>query len=288
MRSIVRSIVAAAAATTVLTAASLAAAQGWGAPQGPQQPAPSAQPQQPAPFGGMQAGGLAPPPPSSAPPGQAAPGSSTPTAQELDKAKEEDSGRGIEWVYLNVEGGFEQVGLQTFNVDKQNFTAGFVPTSASGSVVGAGLGLRLLFLTLGGRGRIGFFKAWQLFSAGGELGIHIPIGNFEPRIDLGGGYVGLGKVGLDLADASVNIRGFYGRVGGGLDYYVTPVFSVGAAVSWEFMGLTRPGVSTDQVAKIKASLAASDPKQAQADALALDGTSYGSALAITGVLGLHF
>lgn len=264
---------------TVLAAVAVAApaAAQWGAPAQPGAPPP--------PAGTLQAGGLAPPGPMP-PPAAPAPSQSA-TEQELDKAKEKDSGRGLEWVYLNVEGGFEQVGLQTFNVDKQNFSAGVFETSASGGVLGAGLGVRLLFLTLGGRTRLGLFKSWQLFSAGGELGFHIPLGNFEPRIELGGGYVGLGNVSQNLADTSVSIRGFYARVGGGLDYYITPVFSVGGAVSWELMGLTRPGVSVDQVAKIKAN-AASDPAKAQADALALDGTSYGSALAITGVLGLHF
>lgn len=265
---------------TVLSAVAIAApavAQ-WGAPAQPGAPPP--------PAGTLQTGGLAPPGPMTS---SAAPApSQSATEQELDTAKEKDSGRGLEWVYLNVEGGFEQVGLQTFNVDKQSFSAGFFETSASGGVLGAGLGVRLLFLTLGGRTRLGLFKSWQLFSAGGELGVHIPLGNFEPRLELGGGYVGLGNVSPNLADTSVSIRGFYARVGGGLDYYITPVFSVGGAVSWELMGLTRPGVSVDQVDKIKASVAASDPKAAQADALALDGTSYGSALAITGVLGLHF
>jgi hypothetical protein len=287
-----RLVASVAAALFGLCFASPSGAQGWGAPQ-PQQPPPPQQPAQPSPYGGMQAGGLAPPAPMGATPqpsatAQTPPPGETPTTKELEEAKAKDSGRGIEWVYLNVEGGFEQVGLQTFNVDAQNFSAGFFPTSASGGVVGAGLGLRLLFLTLGGRGRLGFFNAWNLFSAGGELGIHIPLGNFEPHIDLGGGYVGLGKVTTNLTDTTVNVRGYYARVGGGLDYYITPVFSVGAAASWEFMGLTRPGVSLDQVNKIKGSLSASDPQQAKADALALDGTSYGSALAITGVLGLHF
>lgn len=265
------------AVLSAVAVAAPAAAQ-WGAPA---QPGAS-----PPPAGTLQAGGLAPPGPMTPP--AAPPPSESATEQQLEKSKEQDSGRGLEWVYLNAEGGFEQVGLQTFNVDKQNFSAGFFDTSASGGVLGAGLGVRLLFLTLGGRARLGLFKSWQLFSAGGELGIHIPLGNFEPRVELGGGYVGLGNVSSNIADTSVSIRGFYARVGGGLDYYITPVFSVGGAVSWELMGLTRPGVSVDQVAKIKASVAASDPKAAQADALALDGTSYGSALAITGVLGLHF
>jgi hypothetical protein len=211
--------------------------------------------------------------------------SESPTAQELDKAKEKDSGRGLEWVYLNVEGGFEHVGLQTFSVNTQNFSAGLFETSASGGMVGAGLGLRLLFITLGARGRIGLFNAFQMFSAGGELGLHIPIGNLEPRIDLGAGYVGLGALSTNVADTAVSVRGYYARVGGGLDYYITPVFSVGASVSWELLGLTRPGVD---ISTVQAGLTSNDPRRQAAAALQADGTAYGSALALSGVLGLHF
>jgi hypothetical protein len=234
----------------------------------------------------MQAGGLAPPAPMSTPPG--APGAS-PTEQQLDKAKEEDSGRGLTWVWLDVQGGFEHVGLQTFNVDEQNFTAGFVPTTANGGVVAPGLGLRLLFLTIGARGRLGFFDSWQLFSVGPELGLHFPLGNFEPHIDLSGGYTALGSFqgAVTGANDAISIRGFFARIGGGLDYYVTPAVSLGASVSWELLGLTRPGVDAGTISSIQAS-STSDPAKARAQALSVEGTSYGSALAITAGVGLHF
>lgn len=255
-------------------------------------PPAGAQPVQPAsPYDpSMQAGGLAPPPPmdmsrvntpSSAP--------SRTTEEELDQAKEKDSGRGLTFVWLNAEGGFEHVGLRTLNVDEENFTAGFIESSASGWMLGAGVGARLLFLTIGARGRVGFFSSWQLFSVGGEVGLRFPFGNLEPHVDLGGGYVALGSVrgALNGADDAVSIRGFYVRAGGGLDYFVTPAFSIGANASAEIMGLTRPGLSPDRVAAIKSD-PNYDPERVRADALALEGTSYGTAIAVTGVLGLHF
>lgn len=276
------------------TAAPTTSAQPAPAPA-PTTGAPSGQPAappsgQPSPYDpSMQAGGLAPPPPmNGTPPAQTPPGE---TEQRLDQAKQKDSGRGLDWVWINVEGGFEHVGLQTFNVDEQKFSAGFITTTQSGPVIGAGAGVQLLFLQLGARARVGFFSEWQLFSVGGEVGFHIPIGNLEPHFELGFGYTGLGSFAgaIQGANDAINIRGFYGRVGGGLDYFVTPVFSVGADFGWELLGLTRPGVSTADLNRIQGDPKyQQNPDQARLDALKAEGTSYGSALAITAVLGLHF
>ena len=246
-------------------------------------PAAAANPYDPS----MQAGGLAPPPPmQEPPPGPAQPAS--PTVQQLEEAKEEDSERGLEFFYFNVEGGFQHVGLTTFSVNEEELTAGLIASSSSGGMVGAGLGLRLFFLTLGARARAGFFSDWQLFSLGGELGIRIPLGRVEPHFDFGFGYAGLGSVTSAIQGAAdaVDISGYYGRVGGGLDVYITPVISIGANASFEMLGLTRPGVSPDEIGNIQ-SANGGNLDQARQDALRLDGTSYGSSLAITGVIGLH-
>jgi hypothetical protein len=238
----------------------------------------------------MQAGGLAPPPPMTQPPPQTPPQGNT--EQELDKAKEKDSERGLKWVWLNVGGGYQHVGLQTFSIDVENFTAGFIPSSADGGVVSAGLGARLLFLTIGARGRVGLFSAWQVFSIGGELGFRFPLGRIEPYIDLGAGYTALGSfkdaTSLKQVTDAISIRGLDARAGGGLDFFVTPVFSIGAAVSWEFLALTRPGVDPTQITQIKANPDLSDLQKKQADLLALEGSSYGSAFSAMGMLGLHF
>jgi hypothetical protein len=252
-----------------------------GAP--PAQPTPPPNPYDPS----MQAGGLAPPPPMEGPAPGPAPAPSA-TTKELDEAKEKDSERGLEFFYFNVEGGFEHVGLTTFNVDEDKLTAGLIATSSSGGVVGAGLGLRLIFLTLGARARAGFFSDWQLFSVGGELGIHIPLGNFDPHFDFGFGYAGLGSLTSAVSGASdaISIRGFYARAGGGLDYYVTPAISLGLNASWELLGLTRPGLSLTEAQRIQNDPAA-DPQKTKDTLLQADGTSYGAAIAITGVVGLH-
>lgn len=273
------------------TASTAAAQQGQPAPgitpYGAASP-PGAAPAPPNPYDpSMQAGGLAPPPPMTLEPEPVPPDGGT--ARRLDEAKKEDSGRGLEIVWLNVEGGYENVGLQTFNIDEDELTAGFISSAANGGVLGAGVGVRLLYFTLGARGRVGLFDDWQLFSAGGEVGMHLPLGRLDPHVALGFGYAGLGsfKSAVRGAADAIAIRGFYGRISGGLDVYLSPVFSLGASASWELLALTRPGLTSAQLDRIR-SEAAATPQQAKADLLAAEGSSVGSALALTAVAGLHF
>jgi len=270
-------------AAGVLAAALASSAAG---PALAQQPAPSQpQPQPPPPPAydpNMQAGGLAPPPPmGTAPATQPPPPAAPSTEQRLDQAREKDSGRGVDFLYADIEGGFEHVGLKTFSSDEESLTAGFAGTTGSGPVIGASLALQLLFVTIGPRVRVGFFPDWQLFSAGGEVGIRIPVGNLEPHLALGAGYTALGS--FETVE-EIDVRGFYARAGGGLDYYVTPALSLGAAASWELLGLTRPELGPDDIARIRNEQGAD---QTRAELLAAEGTSYGSALAITAVVGLH-
>ncbi len=243
-------------------------------------------PGQPSPYGGMQSGGLAPPPPMAE--GQA----HSDTERELDEAKKRDAKLGLSWFWIDASGGFEHVGLSTFSSDAALNAAvkggtPLVPTDASGGVISAGLGLRLVFLTIGARANLGFFSPWQLFTLGGEVGLHFPLGKIEPHFDLGAGYAGIGNVGGVLSDApgAISIRGFYVRSGFGLDYYLAKHFSIGINGSFELLGLTRPGVDASTLQTLEAH---NDINKTEAAALSLDGSSYGSAFAFTGVAALHF
>jgi hypothetical protein len=281
----IRFLLSSSVALAIVAAATIAAAQ-W--------PAPSAQPAQygaqqqpaPSPWGAMQAGGLAPPPPMPSAP----PTGTSPTEQRLDLAKKQDSKRGLEWIWADVGGGYEHLGLRTFNPKNETFAAGFVDTTANGGMLSGGLGARLLFFTLGARGRIAFFSPYNRLSLGPEIGFHFSVGNLEPHVDLGFGWTGLGSFnGAVAGDAGAMImHGVYARVGGGVDYYLTPVFSVGLVGSVELVHLARDAVSSAQIAAIKAlpNLTAAD--RDRADLLGAAVTSNGGAFAATGQLGLHF
>lgn len=216
------------------------------------------------------------------------------TAKDLDKSQKKDSKRGLEWLYVDVQGGAQIVGLRTFNLD-ENFSADFIKTETQGFVMGAGVGLRLVFLTFGARARVGFFDSWDLFSIGGEMGLRLPFGNLEPHFELGGGYTALGSFESSLKSGAVqsaldktDIAGFYVRAGGGVDYYLTPTFSLGALASFEVLGLTRPGLDPSKIADIKADSSLTDVQKRKADLLAFEGTSYGAAGTAMAVVGIHF
>ena len=122
---------------------------------------------------------------------RAAPRTATQTEAELDRADKEDSGRGLEFAWLNAELGPQYVGLQALKAD--NLVDGtLVESKGVGMGYGAGLGVRLLAFTFGARFRFGNFSDWQLWTLGAEAGMHIPLGRLEPYFSFGAGYASLG------------------------------------------------------------------------------------------------
>ncbi len=224
-----------------------------------------------------------PPMPVASPPSPA----SLRTMRELDAARAEDSGRKLEWVWIDARGGFEQLGMQTFK-GGDGFVGNLVKTSSSGGNVSAALGARLLFLTLLLRGSIGVFDSGQLYRLGPEVGFHVPLGNVEPHVSVGAGYAAVGGLKDEVGGAAASLlalRGGYGRVGVGVDYFVAPVFSIGLAVSAELLGLVRPALTPDEVTVLTSKLPAGN---ASVTDLATSGSGIGGTLAVTAVAGLHF
>jgi hypothetical protein len=260
-----------------------------------------AQATQPDPYGnsstsGLQAGGLAPPGVGNTTSSASYDPNAASTEQKLREADEKDSGRGLEFFWLNAEAGYQVVGLQTFS--KNNLVdPGFTSTHQGGAVFGAGLGVRLLFLTIGPRFRLGNFSAWQMWSADLEAGLHLPLGRVEPYFTGGFGYTSIGSfdaknTSVDLKGAGVNIHGWNARLGFGLDVYVTNVVTIGANVTGDGLFLKR--VKRDAAPQIpcanpSACTAAEQDAQQKLDAVYKnDGTSVGGAFTATGVVGLHF
>lgn len=210
----------------------------------------------------------------------------TPTERELAEADEEDSGRGLEFFWLNGEVGFTQVSLQSLKTDDLVPTG--VESKSVGPVYGAGVGFRLVFLTLGGRFRIATLDIGDLWTLNGELGIRIPLGSLEPYITLGGGFASLGSFDKGNISTSnlnrddVEITGGNVRVGFGLDYYLTSVFSIGANFTGEMLFLTRPSLIDSPPTQV------TNEQEAQEAALAADGSSIGTQVGLTAVIGLHF
>ncbi len=224
--------------------------------------------------------GLTPPPAIEVEPPPAAPNQ---TEAELARADRQDAGRGLEFVWLNVEGGVEHLGLQTFR-EKRLVDSEAIKSVQTGPVFGAGAGLRLLFLTAGARFRLASFSAWQLWTLNAEFGWRVPLGSLEPYFTFGGGYASLG--GFDsgrlaeagIASGGLRARGFNVRGGAGLDYYLGQTLSLGANLSGEFLFLSR--------SKASSQAAASNPELAAL--YAQSGSGIGGGVTLSAVFGVHF
>jgi hypothetical protein len=243
------------------------------------------------PYGGspssLSAGGLMPPGSANSPSSGYDPRQqNAATEQSLATADDKDSKRRLEFVWVNGEAGFQYLSLNTFHannlVDSQ-----FVKSSQGGALYGLGAGLRLVFLTLGARFRLGDFSAWQLWTLDAEAGLHMPVGRVEPYFNFAAGYASLGAFGgansaVDLQKAGVNIYGWNARLGFGTDIYITRAISVGALLTGEMLYLKRSK-------HLQISNPNLDPTTLQKvnQVYANDGSSVGGAMTLTGVLGFH-
>jgi len=194
--------------------------------------------------------------------------------RSLDEADEKDAGRGLQFVWLEAEFAGSHVAVASLR--NRNLVA--EKWSGAGLTLGAGLGVRVLYFTLGARVRNTFLPdSAQLLSVLGELGLRVPYGALEPYVLLAVGYAGLNGLKGEAVGASVDsieAGGSQVRLALGLDYYFSHTFSLGARASTEALFLGRD-VGAQECGAETCSL----PER---------GTSTGTALGLGMTLGLHF
>ena len=196
-------------------------------------------------------------------------------------------------VWFDVEAGVSSVNLNTFSTNFDQFSVGFIPQSGIGPSVGGAAGFRIVFLTLGARGRAARFSGsgpvqeWSMASIDAEVGLRVPLRRLEPHLTLASGYTTFGGFGdaVQGVQQGLRVNGVNARLGLGLDYFVSRYVSVGGLASGELLMLTRPGVPVREVAAL--------PTSSTLDAAAIrflqaQGSSYGTALALTRGLKAHF
>lgn len=232
-----------------------------GSPTHPGQQPPAAEPS-------LEAGGLR-------PPGefQEEETTSSDIERDLARADEEDAGRGLNFVWLNGDIGYQYADLTV--LDEDNLLPG-LETTQGGLVFGGGAGVRILYFTFGARFHYGAFDDWDLWSVLGEAGFRIPVGNLEPYVNIGAGYVSLASFDRGerqplVGDGSLAVRGVDVRLSGGFDYYFSDAFSLGPQVALDLLVLSRPAV-----------------EGAPTPAYTQDGSSVGVSLQGTLVVGVHF
>jgi hypothetical protein len=212
---------------------------------------------------------------------------SPPPAADVDSGSRGFS-HGLQFVYFNVETGFETVGLR--NLNTSNLLPETVDTTASGPFFGVGGGVQIVFLTVGPRFRTASFDAWSVWTLDLEAKIHLPLGRVEPYFIFAGGYANLDPKNIE----GVSIHGYNARLGIGLDVFATKNVTIGASGTGEVLGMSRSGnnLTTSPQAQAAACNALADPVQKQQcakDALyAADGSGVGIAGTFALVAGLHF
>lgn len=158
------------------------------------------------------------------------------TQQTLNQSESEDSGRGLEFFYLNGGVNATYVGMDTFS----NSQLGVNSTKHLGPAFDLGLGLRLLIITIGPRVRFSPLSAFNLWQIDGEAAIHVPIGALDIWVGAHGGYALAGALN---APNDTTVHGLDLGADFGIDYYLTKNFSIGADASGGFFFLKRPSIS---------------------------------------------
>ncbi len=238
--------------------------------------------------------GPAPPPPMN-PSAPGAPGnpSATPadeqaTRAQLDHAEAEDTGRKFEIFWLRGELGGSYINMTQLSND----TLQIEKASAGGPMFAFAAGVRFVVLVMGARLRHNALSSFNMWQLNGEVGVKLPIRDFDFSLTGHGGYSFVGRLGdAGVATSSsvptttdkVEIRGFNLGIEAALDYYVSPTFSVGAGLFSDVLFLNRPPL------EVPASFTPEQRAQIANDPLyQKSGTSAGLQLGGGLRLGLHF
>jgi hypothetical protein len=169
-------------------------------------------------------------------------------SEEVANAPEEekkDSGLGLEWLWINVEGGYSFADLASFNESKLALQS----TKSSGGVAGIAAGVRFLSLSVGLHMRDIPLSVGNVVEFDGELGFHTRISHADFYIGLRGGYLFSGNLSPDtVKDATVaggsppNVTIHGGNAGlmVGFDHYFNHFLSLGIDINPEAMFIQRP------------------------------------------------
>ncbi len=165
-------------------------------------------------------------------------------AQSNSTDESQDSGLGLEWVYLNADAGYGYANLASFSQS----SLGLQNTEGSGFAWGVGAGVRLLFLSAGVRLRNELLdNPGSLWTLDLEAAFHMRVWRIDPYLGVRGGYDWVGSFSTGAvsnatmgAAPPVSINGFDVGPMFGIDIYFSSLVSVGAEVNAQFLFLNRP------------------------------------------------
>ncbi|HEX4447376.1 MAG TPA: hypothetical protein VH044_11595 [Polyangiaceae bacterium] len=221
-----------------------------------------------------------------APPPLSASSYTPPSSNTSDQSQ--DSGLGLEWVYLNADVGGAYTNMRSFSESNLALNE----TSSGGAALGLAAGVRLLFFTLGVRARDLLLSNYNLWELDGEAAFHVRVWRIDPYFGVRGGYAFVGSLGSGVAASSssssapdVTVHGFNVGPMVGLDVYISSLVSIGVDANAEVLFLKRPpaplpaGVTPAEEAML--------PAQEQ-ELYKLSGSSIGFGAIATAHVGIHF
>lgn len=234
---------------------------------------------------------LAPPPPMSPTSPTTGDPLATDTHRQLDAAEQKDSGRHFELVWADVSAGASYVDMQQLSGSDFALSR----SRAGGPAFSVGAGVRLVLFVLGARLRYNPLSAFDLWQVNAEAGIKLPVSSFDILFGVHGGYSFAGRlddagivspIATPASADSLSVRGANAGLDVAVDYYVTPLFSVGAGILGDVLFLGRS--QADKPAGM-ASLPAADQAAVNGSPLySKSGSGVGLQLAGGLRLGLHF
>jgi hypothetical protein len=204
----------------------------------------------------------------------------------------QDSGLGLEWVYLNADVGFSYVDMASLS----SSSLGLAETSGSGLTWGAGAGVRLFFLSAGARVRNTLLSdPGSLWTLDLEAALHMRIWRIDPYFGVRGGYAWVGSMSSNavttatgMSQPDVAVHGFDVGPTLGLDIYFSSLFSIGAEAQASFLFLQRPKLSLPpevQAAMMSGAVTLTPQEQ---ELYNNSGSSVGFAGTVVAHAGLHF
>jgi hypothetical protein len=220
-----------------------------------------------------------------APPPLSASSYTPPPSNTSDQSQ--DSGLGLEWVYLNADVGGAYTNMRSFSESNLALNE----TSSGGAALGLAAGVRLLFFTLGVRARDLLLSNYNLWELDGEAAFHIRVWRIDPYFGFRGGYAFVGSLGSGVASSSnssspdVTVHGFNVGPMVGIDVYISSLVSIGVDANAEVLFLKRPpaplpaGVTPAEEAML--------PAQEQ-ELYKLSGSCVGFGAVAAAHLGIHF
>lgn len=173
----------------------------------------------------------------------ATPPPAPPAARTRPPEEPEGDGRAADVVWVEAIGGYGFVNMRA--ISYENLYPSVVELTGAGFAAGLAAGVRISFLSIGGRATLASYTGFEVGTAAVEVTLRLPTPVVEPYIRAGFGYGWLGTANYDeptLSETSVYGYVIQGAVG--IDIYLGKVVAIGGGFDVDVLNMSRQQLST--------------------------------------------